>query len=102
MDKAFVAVVGREMDCESDEDLALWNAAWNLARVNNYQSVAMIPKTEIERTYRFTKISDGSQWVETYTGSIQTIAADIDEELHRYGLELSDVTIREVAGDGMD
>lgn len=56
----------------------------------------MNPNTEIERTYRFTKISDGSQWVETYTGSIQTIAEDIDEELHRYSLKLSDVTIKEV------
>ena len=36
MDKAFTAVVGREMDCESDKDIALWGAAWNLARANNY------------------------------------------------------------------
>lgn len=39
MDKAFVAVVGREMDCESDSDIALWNAAWNLARANQYLPV---------------------------------------------------------------
>lgn len=39
MDKAFVAIVGREMDCESDKDIALWNAAWNLARANQYLPV---------------------------------------------------------------
>ena len=56
----------------------------------------MNTQTEVKRAYQFTKISDGSQWIETYFGSIATIAVDIDEELHRYGLQMSDVTIREV------
>ena len=56
----------------------------------------MNAQKEIERTYRFTKIADGSQWVETYFGTCAKIAAEIDENLHRYGLKLSDVTIREV------
>lgn len=37
MDEAFIDVVGSEMDCESDGDITLWNAAWTIARANNYK-----------------------------------------------------------------
>jgi hypothetical protein len=36
MGEAFRAIVGRDSDPASDDDSALWNAAWNLAREHNY------------------------------------------------------------------
>ncbi len=31
MDEAFTTVLGRDMDAGSEDDAALWNAAWDLA-----------------------------------------------------------------------
>ena len=58
--------------------------------------VAPMKDNEMKRTYRITKIATGDWWEETYFGTCKAIADDIDEELHRYGLKLSDVTIREI------
>ncbi len=36
MDEAFTAVLGRDMDVGSEDDAALWNAAWDLAIVRGF------------------------------------------------------------------
>jgi len=52
-------------------------------------------QNEFTATYVFTVKATGRQWTETYFGTCNEIASCIDEDLHRYGLMLSDVTIRE-------
>lgn len=36
MHEAFKRVMGREIDNDSDEDTELWEAAWSLAKENNF------------------------------------------------------------------
>ena len=37
MSEAFAEVCGEEMDLQTDAHVALWNAAWDLCRANNYR-----------------------------------------------------------------
>lgn len=36
MAQAFMEAFGREPDVDGDEDVALWNAAWSLAKANDF------------------------------------------------------------------
>lgn len=38
MDAAFTKTVGREIDLQSDDDMALWNDAWTLAKANGFDA----------------------------------------------------------------
>lgn len=41
MADAFDEVTGEDMDLQSSMHIAIWNAAWDLCRANNYREVAL-------------------------------------------------------------